>query len=103
MISKVPYSAEVRLRFIRMFCVIGLLSTITLVIYFTVFGVESYRFLYWASIFVFPFLSLSIYYGFKKQVTTTAVLAMVGATAGIISAVTLHFTEFLTLMLIFIL
>ena len=101
--NRAPYSVEVRLRFIMMYNLIGLISTMSLVVYLSIYGIETYNFLYWASIGVFPFFVLSLYFGYKKQITITAVLAMISASAGILSAITLQFTEFMSLILVFIL
>jgi signal transduction histidine kinase len=101
--GKIPYSDQVRLKFIMMYNIIGLISTASLVIFFLITGKSDFEILFFASLGVMPLFILSIYLAIKKEVYATSVFSMISSFAGIASSVNLELSEFLSLIIIFIL
>lgn len=98
-----PFDQRIKLRFILLYSLIGLFSTLTLFIYLVVdYSEEYFNFLVAVSITI-PILAVTAYFAKKQKINLASSFAILTILMGSIGSVNLHFASGLSLIMIFIL
>jgi len=101
--TKIPYSQNLKCKFILVFGIIGGLTTSSLFLYFLYTDPFANASFFYALCLAVPLLYATIYFAYKKKPAVASYLAMIASIIGCIGSLSLFFASFLTLIMIFVL
>jgi signal transduction histidine kinase len=97
------FGASIKRPFILIYGLIGLISTITLLLLFIVSPLDDYRFFLVVLVMAHPVLALTVYFSYKSQVQKASLFAFISILLGFIASFNLEYAAFLAINMIFVL